>query len=103
MTGEEILPTHKSTEEFVYFIEFIDGKVSFNLEINTCSNEYEVIGRNEINFKYYDTCTKICCDDDFSSLLEYGDCTKFYIKNINVLVLVSEDRIYYFNRQNTEQ
>ncbi len=99
MTGEEILPSHKSNAEHIYYINFAQGDVSFNLEMNTCTNEYNLGLDNEFSFKYYDSCSKICCDGDFSKNLNYEDCTKYFLKNINILVLVSEDRIYYFNRK----
>lgn len=98
MTGSEILPTHKSNKPYLYYIEFYNGEVSFNLEINTCGNSYKITNKNEIEFEFYNTCTKICCDSDFSALLNYDSCTKFFIKNINTLVLISDERIYYFKR-----
>lgn len=99
MTGSEILPTHKSNPDHVYYIEFDGSNVKFNKEINTCSNSYELPGKREINFKYYDSCTKICCDGDFSKLLTYEQCSNYFIKNNETLILVSEDRIFYFKKQ----
>ena len=99
LTGDEILPSHKSKKEHTYYIDFDGENVKFNLEINTCTNSYELTGKREISFKYYDACTKICCDDEFSKLLTYEECTNYYIKNGEVLILVSEDRIFYFSKQ----
>lgn len=99
MTGNEILPTHKANPDYVYYIEFDGSGVKFNKEINTCTNVYEIPEKREIKFKYYDSCSKICCDADFSTLLTYEECTNYYIKKEDTLVLVSEDRIFYFKRE----
>lgn len=103
MTGAEILPSHKSQSDFVYYIEFFKGNLRYNTEMNTCTNVYEISGKNEINFEFYDSCTKICCDEEFSEYLSFEDCNRFFIKSVNVLVLISEDRIYYFNRVNSSK
>jgi hypothetical protein len=98
-TGDEILPAKKKAD-FQYTISFYeDSLVKFNLEVNKCRNSYILPQKNQIKFLYYAECTKICCDKEFSELLMYEECTNYYIKNGNVLVLVSEDRIYYFSRK----
>lgn len=97
MTGDEIIPP-KAHEDFVFFIEFSDSLVNFNLEINKCENTYKIIGEHQIKFLYYDECTKICCDQYFSTLLTYEQCTHYYLKSNDVLVLVCEDRVFYFSR-----
>ncbi|MBD3638315.1 MAG: hypothetical protein HUJ25_13265 [Crocinitomicaceae bacterium] len=98
MTGDEIKPTHKSADSYVYWIRFMDGLVRYNLEINTCSNEVIVGKDRSIEFKYFSECTEICCDAEFSKLLTYPECTKYYIKNDETLIMVSEDRIFYFKK-----
>ena len=98
MTGETIIPTHKTTEAFEYYIEFYDNVVKYNLEVNKCENEIIVGKARSIEFKYFSECTKFCCDGEFSNLLTYSDCTKYYIKGEKTLVLVSEDRIFYFSK-----
>lgn len=98
MTGDVILPAHKSNPEYVYYIEFNQNYVGFNLEINKCTNELVMAQDKVIEFKYFSECTEFCCDEDFSTLLSYEDCTKFYIKENKTLILVSEDRIFYFKR-----
>ncbi|MCB9222689.1 MAG: hypothetical protein R2780_12245 [Crocinitomicaceae bacterium] len=98
MSGETITPSHKTTEAFEYFIEFTDNQVKYNLEVNKCENEIIVGKDRSIEFKYFSNCTSFCCDADFSNLLTYSDCTKYYIKGGKTLVLVSEDRIFYFSR-----
>lgn len=98
MTGETIVPSHKSSDNYTYYIEIIDNLVKYNLEINQCENEI-IVGKNRsIEFKYFSTCTELCCDAEFSKLLSYTDCTKYYIKGGKTLVLVSEDRIFYFSK-----
>jgi hypothetical protein len=98
MTGEDITPTHKANDDYVYFIEFNDNNVKFNLEINKCDNEVVVGKDRSIAFKYFSSCTKMCCDGEFSRLLTYSECTQYFIKGDKTLVLVSEDRIFYFSR-----
>ena len=98
-TGEEIAPPKKKSD-FQFTLAFYeDSLVKFNLEINKCSNSYITPAKNQIKFLYYAECTLICCDKEFSELLTYEDCTTYYIKDNNILILVSEDRIYYFNRK----
>jgi len=98
-TGDEIPPAKKKSD-FQYYISFQeDSLVKFNLEVNKCRNSYVLPQKNQIKFLYYAECTEICCDKDFSALLNYEECTSYYIKNNTVLVLVSDDRIYYFNRK----
>jgi len=97
MTGNETVPP-KPHEDFNYSISFQDSVVHFNLEINKCENSYEITGLHQIKFLFYDECTKICCDRFFSSLLTYAECTGYFIKNETTLVLVSEDRIFYFSK-----
>src|SRR5688572_9442717 len=98
-TGDEIQPA-KRKSDFQYTLSFYeDSLVKFNLEVNKCQNNYVLNQKNQIKFLYYAECTKICCDKEFSELLMYEECTSYYIKNGNVLVLVSDDRIYYFNRK----
>lgn len=98
LTGDELTPPKKKAD-FAFQLSFYeDGRAKFNLEINKCGNTYTLPAKNQIKFLYYAECTKICCDKEFSELLTYEDCTSYYIKNADVLVLVSEDRIYYFNR-----
>ncbi|MBI3134989.1 MAG: hypothetical protein HYZ14_09990 [Bacteroidetes bacterium] len=99
LTGDEILPVRKKAD-FSYDLTFCeDSLVKFNLEINKCSNSYVIPAKNQIRFLYYAECTKICCDKEFSELLMYEECTSYYHKNSDILVLVSEDRIYYFSRK----
>lgn len=98
MTGIEIPITHKSLENPSYIIKFDGTGVWFNLEINKCTNSYTITGRNKIEFTYYDSCTEICCDESFSEYLTYDQCTGYYIQQKNRLILVSEDRMYYFTR-----
>jgi len=96
MTGDEIIPP-KPNADFEFYIVFQDSTVGFNLEINKCGNSYQIKGLNQIEFLYYDECTLICCDKHFSLLLTYEACTGYYIRN-NTLVLVSEERIFYFSK-----
>ncbi|MEX1003333.1 MAG: hypothetical protein WDZ35_14535 [Crocinitomicaceae bacterium] len=103
MTGEAMEPSHKSSEDYVYYIEFNDNLVKYNLEINTCTNEVVVDQNHHIEFKYFSECTKICCDDDFSKLLTYSDVNTYYIKSNTILILVSEDRIFYFRKTTSPQ
>lgn len=99
MTGEEIIPPVNSNPDFEFFIAFAeDSLVKFNLEINKCENSYVITAPHQIKFLYYAECSKICCDKEFSAYLTYEDCTNYYIKNDNTLILVSEDRMYYFKR-----
>ena len=99
MSGEVIKPSHKSGKtDYPYTIEFIGNTVKYNLEINKCSNEIIVEKDRSIQFKYFSECTEICCDDEFSKLLSYEDCNKYYIKEGVTLILVSEDRIFYFKK-----
>lgn len=102
MSGEDIAPSHKTTEAFVYFIVFNRSVVKYNLEINKCENEIVVARDHSIEFKYFSVCTEICCDDEFSLLLTYEDCTTYYIKENKTLILVSEDRIFYLNKVETK-
>jgi hypothetical protein len=100
MSGEVITPTHKSSnEEFEYFIEFNGKSVRYNLEINKCTNEIIVQKDRSIEFKYFSECTEICCDEDFSKLITYEECTKYIIKDAKTLILVSEDRIFYLKKE----
>ena len=96
MTGDEIIPP-KPNADFEFYIVFQDSTVGFNLEINKCGNSYSINGLNQIEFLYYDDCTQICCDKEFSALLTYEACTGYYIRG-NTLVMVSEERIFYFSR-----
>jgi hypothetical protein len=98
MTGETIAPMHKSSKDYTYYIEFIQNFVKYNLEINKCENEVIVGKDRSIEFKYFSTCTEMCCDGDFSKILTYADCTQYYIKGGKTLILVSEDRIFYFSK-----
>lgn len=98
LTGNELPPTHKTTEEFVYYIIFDHNIVKYNLEINKCENEIIVSQDRKIEFKYFSVCSEICCDAEFSTLLTYSDCTSYFIKNKKTLILVSEDRIFYFSK-----
>lgn len=98
MTGDEIQPSHKTSEEFSYWIDFNLTIVKYNLEVNKCNNEIIVGKDRSIEFKYFAECTEICCDAEFSKLLTYEECTKYYIKNGETLIMVSEDRIFYFKR-----
>jgi len=99
VSGEGITPTHKGGKDYTYYIDFNGNEVNYNLEINLCSNEIEVNKNREISFKFFSSCTEMCCDDEFSKLLTYPDCTKYYIKESKTLIMVSEDRIFYFKRQ----
>ena len=99
LTGNEIVPGLQSNEE-PYFIEFSDDSTCrHNLEVNRCKNEFRLLSKNQIKFLYYAECGEVCCDGEFSSLLLYEDCTAYYIKDKNTLLLVSEDRVYYFRRE----
>ena len=102
MTGDVIKPSHKSNDNHLYYIKFSEGHMHFNLEVNKCSNEYTVEKDRTIAFTYFDTCTEICCDSDFSTLLTYSEANKFYIKENKTLILVSENRIFYFFRLELE-
>jgi hypothetical protein len=97
MTGNEITPV-TPREDFKFWISFEGETVRYNREINKCKNTYKIIGPHMIKFLYYDECTEICCDKEFSQILTYEECTGFFIKDPNTLVLVSEDRIFYFSR-----
>ena len=97
LSGDEIIPP-ATTDGFKFYISFQDSLVDFNLEINKCGNSYAVVGLHQIKFLYYAECTLICCDHHFSSLLDYESCTNYYVRNDNTLVLVSEERIFYFSR-----
>lgn len=99
LTGDELAPPVRENPEFQFYISFNeDSLVKFNLEINKCGNHYTIPAPHQIKFLFYSECTKICCDKEFSALLTYEDCTNYYIKNDNMLILVSEDRMYYFKR-----
>ena len=98
MSGDAIAPSHKTTEKFVYFIDFNQHIVKYNLEINKCENEVVVGKDHSIKFKYFSNCSEICCDAEFSELLTYDDCTTYYIKEKKTLIMISEDRIFYFNK-----
>jgi hypothetical protein len=100
MTGDNIKPTHKSSEKFSYWIDFNGDLVKYNLEVNKCENEIIVGKDRSIEFKFFADCSKICCDENFSELLTYTECTKYYIKKGQTLIMVSEDRIFYFSRIN---
>lgn len=80
VTGLTIPITHKTDKDFSYYVEFIDSLMKYNLEINKCENEYSVNKKREIEFKYFSTCSEFCCDDEFSTYLNYEDVTKYYIK-----------------------
>lgn len=97
MTGNETVPPQPH-DDFRFYIAFEDSVMLYNREINKCRNNYEITGPHQIRFLYYDECTQICCDKDFSKLLTYEECTGYFIKDPNTLVLVSEDRIFYFSR-----
>jgi len=97
LSGNEIIPPVPNAD-FKFYISFQDSIVDFNLEINKCENSFSIKGLHQIKFLYYDECTKICCDQNFSSLLTYESCTGYYVINDNTLVLVSEERIFYFSR-----
>lgn len=99
LTGEEITPPKKRADQSFVISFYTDSLVKFNLEINKCSNSYVLPQKNQIKFLFYAECTKICCDNEFSELLMYEDCTSYYIKDKSVLLLVSEDRVYYFDRR----
>lgn len=99
LTGNEIVPGSQANEE-PYFIQFSEDSVCrHNLEVNRCTNEFRLLAKNQIKFLYYAECGEVCCDGEFSSLLLYEDCTAYYIKDKNTLLLVSEDRVYYFRRE----
>lgn len=99
LTGDEMAPPVHTNPDFKFCISFSeDSLVKFNLEINKCGNSYTIPAPHQIKFLFYSECTKICCDKEFSGLLTYEDCTNYYIKNDNTLILVSEDRMYYFKR-----
>ncbi|MBK7128859.1 MAG: hypothetical protein IPM74_02615 [Crocinitomicaceae bacterium] len=98
LSGNEVA-IEKPHDDFKYTLSFSeDSVVKYNLELNKCNSEYVLPAKNQIEFLYFSSCTKICCDRDFSSYLTYDECTTYYLKNENLLVLVSEDRIFYFNR-----
>lgn len=98
LTGTEAI-IEKPHEDFKYTLSFSeDSVVKYNLELNKCNSQYVLPAKNQIEFLYFPVCTEICCDRDFSSYLTYDECTTYYLKNENLLVLVSEDRIFYFNR-----
>ena len=103
MTGEELEITHKANPDYVYWIEFNLNNVKYNLEINTCSNEIIVGKDRSIEFRYFSECTEICCDEEFSKVLTYEECTKYYIKKDKTLIMVSEDRIFYFKKVSEEK
>jgi hypothetical protein len=99
MTGDVIKPAPvSSNKDFKYFIEFQDNIVKYNLDINKCSNEIIVKKDRTIEFKYFSECTEICCDEEFSKILTYEDCTNYIIKDKKTLILISEDRIFYFSK-----
>ena len=98
MSGANVELSHKGTDTPNYWIEFAGNTVRYKLEINTCNNEVIVGKDHSIEFKYFSECTEICCDGEFSELLSYADCTNYYIKKGQTLILVSEDRIFYFKR-----
>jgi hypothetical protein len=99
LTGDEMAPPVQANPDFQFYITFTeDSLVKFNLEINKCGNNYTIPAPHQIKFLFYSECTKICCDKEFSALLTYEDCANYYIKNDNTLILVSEDRMYYFKR-----
>ncbi len=98
LTGQEIEPP-KPHSKFEYYVIFRqDSIMTFNLEVNKCKNTFYLPDTNQIAFRYYDECTEICCDRDFSSKLIYQDCFAYVIKSSQVLVLFSEDFTYYFTR-----
>lgn len=98
MTGEDFPPAHKTSEEFEYWISFTSNVVKYNLEVNKCENEIIVGKDRSIEFKYFPNCSEVCCDAEFSELLTYTDCTKYFIKEKKTLIMVSEDRIFYFSK-----
>jgi len=99
MTGNVIKPAPvSSNKDFEYFINFQGNIVKYNLDINKCSNEIIVKKDRTIEFKYFSECTEICCDEEFSNYLSYEDCTKYIIKDKKTLILISEDRIFYFSK-----
>lgn len=102
MTGEDVEITHKANPEYVYWMTITDNFVKYNLEINKCENEIIVGKGRTIEFKYFSECTEICCDEEFSKVLTYEECTKYYIKEGKTLIMVSEDRIFYFKRAENE-
>ncbi len=98
LTGLTVPITHKSSDSAIYKIQFEESKVRYNMEINKCENEYFVSKDGTIEFKYFSACSEFCCDGDFSTLLTYDEATKYYIKEGRTLILVSEDRIFYFKK-----
>lgn len=105
MTGDVIQPNHKTSEDFKFYIKFNNGVVNYNLEINSCSNEYTIEEGEKltkISFTYFSTCTEICCDHEFSELLTYDKVSEYYIKKGEILVLLSKERIFYFSREAPE-
>lgn len=96
MTGDEILPP-SDKPNFRYTLTFADSVLKYNLDINKCNLDYLITGPHEITFPHYSECTLICCDKEFSALLTYEECNRYYIKNEHILVLISEDRIFYFS------
>jgi hypothetical protein len=104
-SGLTVPLTHKGgLSDFSYYIEFRDSLVKYNLELNKCNNQFTVNKKREIEFKYFSSCTEFCCDGDFSVLLNYEECTKYFIKQGNskeakqTLIMISEDRIFYFRK-----
>lgn len=100
LTGLVVPITHKSDSvDFEYNLEFTDSLMKFNLEINKCESEYIVSKDRQISFRYFSDCTEFCCDGEFSKLLTYDEATKYFIKEDRTLILVSEDRIFYFKKK----
>lgn len=99
MTGNEVMPTAPN-ENFKFFIEFENEvEVDFNMVANLCENGYSIVGLHQIKFLFFDECTKICCESpDVTALLTYSECTQYFVMDDKTLVLVSEERIFYFSR-----
>lgn len=102
MTGEAMKPSHKSADNYLYYVKFNAGSFSYNLEVNKCTNEYIAKKDRTIEFKYFSACTEICCDEEFSKLLTYDEVNKYYIKEGKTLILVSENRIFYLSKMELE-
>lgn len=83
-----------ATEDYVF--NFVNDSIfTFNLDVNGCGGDYEIISKGNIEFGW-PYCTMVCCDSDFADkLLELiPDMTRYFGLD-NKLVLQGQGEIIF--------
>ena len=79
-----------------YYVEFSSDNIKLNMSMNSCQSQWEI--KNDEIFIAILTCTFACCDDAFSSGLNYSG--KYKIEDESGdLVIENQSGFYRFEKE----